>query len=223
MSNTAIVTKFDNAPLIALAHAILQHVPHIARGLGPLPAPVGVQTTHCPQVFMFHQTCAQVRQPALYKPGLILILSGHKYISLGAQTFDYDSTQGLLLTAAYPVLCTAQASAKAPLLGLYIALARPQVAQLLRQIQSLREVAFVASPQVGPPAAPSLAGSIATPASATPDPDNAGRDAHVGITPFAITPLVQQAVAHLLAALADPIAAALFGPERSKALLYTLL
>lgn len=214
------MTNPDLSSLITIAHTVLQQTPQN----DATPVPTGVQATNCPQVFLFHQTCAQARQPAVYEPGLILVLSGEKHISLGAQVFAYDCTQGLLLTASYPVLCTAQASAEAPLLGLYIALERLQVAQLLGQIRRLQGVSSVlplADEDV--PLVASTAPISAAVASTQPDHTQSLRDAQVGITAFAVTPAVQQAVAHLLAALADPIAAALFASERSQALLYALL
>ena len=210
----------DLNPLITLAHTVLQQAPQ----QDATPVPVGVQATNCPQVFLFHQTCAQARQPAVYEPGLIVLLSGQKHISLGTQAFTYDRTQGLLLTATYPVLCTAQASPEAPLLGLYIALDRLQVAQLLGKIQRLQGVSRALPLVDGDrPVVASTAPASAAVASTRPDPTQGVRDAQVGITAFAVTPAVQHAVAHLLATLTDPIAAALFGPERSQALLYTLL
>lgn len=216
------MTNLDFDSLTVLAHTVLQQAPQPAQGLATAPVPEGVQATHCPQVFLFHQTCAQAHQPALYEPGLILVLSGHKRISLGAQTFAYDRTQGLLLTAAYPVLCTASASAESPLLGLYIALERPQVAQLLEQIQRLQGASSSPPLENRPATASAVQARAASPAM-QPDPAHSVSDTQVGITPLAVTHAVLQAVAHLLAVLADPIAAALFGPERSQALLYTLM
>ncbi len=166
----------------------------------------GLLSTHYPNVHVFHQKSEHASQPLLYEPGLVLVLVGEKQVNLGPRRYVCNSTRGLLLTGAYPVLCSAQGCTTAPLIGMYIALTRAQVAKLLDQVDHHRSVAH------------SQAGfeQQVVEAEYAPLPS-------AGMSTFELTSQVQQAASHLLAALAEPVSAKLFGEDRCLALVYALL
>lgn len=157
--------------------------------------------SHCPGVTLFQQHCGHPCQPALYQPGVVMLLSGEKHLHIGSWQYTYNSRQGLVMTSPFPALCQVDASAGTPLVGLYIALQREQVATLLAQIDRYH---------------------ARLPAAAPPAPAPRHRSSN-GISLFEVSQRVQQATVALLATLTDPLAARLFGDSCIQALLYALL
>jgi AraC-like DNA-binding protein len=175
---------------------LLQASQILARAGSPPPGQAwqGVPS-HCPGITLFQQHCGHPSQPALYQPGVVMLLSGEKHLHIGSRQYTYNSRQGLVMTSPFPALCQVDASAGTPLVGLYIALQREQVATLLAQIDHYHA---------------SL-------------PATVRQGSASGISLFEVSPRVQQATTALLATLADPLAARLFGDSCTQALLYALL
>jgi len=78
------------------------------------------------------------RMPVLYEPCVVFVAQGTKRGFIGDRTFIYSPNSYLVLAAPLPFECETQASAEAPLLGLYIRLRRETIAQLLASISPER-------------------------------------------------------------------------------------
>lgn len=156
--------------------------------------------SHCPGITLFQQHCGHPSQPVLYQPGVVMLLSGEKHLHIGSRRYTYNSRQGLVMTSPFPALCQVDASTGTPLLGLYIAFQREQVAMLLAQIDHYHASLPAATP-----------------------PATVRQSSASGISLFEVSPRVQQATTALLATLTDPLAARLFGDSCTRALLYALL
>ena len=156
----------------------------------------GKYDTVLPNVRIFHQIQAPLKECGVYSPCLVFIFSGAKHGELGHWRFTYDVDHYLLLTSTYPLQCKIDATLTEPLLGIQIELDRSMVSQLLHDIGEFGANAGDATP---------VNSKIS------------------GIECCPMDGLIRRYVGELLLTLFDPLEARLFGVERVRALIYALL
>lgn len=154
----------------------------------------GAHFCACPSVQVFCRTQAQQKIPTLYQPSLVFIFSGVKKGTLGAHQFQYDADHFLALTSTYPFQSQVEASVEQPLLGIQIDLERASIAQLLQDISQIN-------------------GGV----------EPLQNSDTLGIESHPMTEELREQLFVLMRTLQDPVAAQLFGEERIRAVLYTVL
>lgn len=92
--------------------------------------PGGFSETDLKQVRFFYTDRAVPREPLHYPPGLAIILSGKKIGFLDGRRFEYGA--GSYLAVGLPLIfeCETQASAEAPLVGLFLSLCPTMLTEL---------------------------------------------------------------------------------------------
>ena len=80
----------------------------------------GYAETMLPGVHVFRATEPAPRVPLLYDSGIVIIGQGYKIGHVGGQNYRYDADHYLVLTVPVPMECEIVASARKPLLGLFI-------------------------------------------------------------------------------------------------------
>lgn len=131
------------------------------------------------------------RTPVLYDPGIVIVCQGRKRGYFGHRTFVYDAHQYLAVSVPVPFTMETDASAKEPLLALYLHLEFPLAAELMLEIDRHGGMASDAEPQ----------SMMSSPLD--------------GATHLSVQRLLQ--------CLADPMEAAVLGPQLLRELYYRIL
>lgn len=116
-----------SAELEALRQQAITLALHHARG-------DGVHDTGVPGLQLIRASSPALPLPALYEPGLVLVLQGRKRATLGAQQLQYDPLHCLLVSVALlPLGQVTEASPAKPYLCLRLASSPQALAELLLQ------------------------------------------------------------------------------------------
>lgn len=100
------------------------------------PDPVGYTDSVLPQVKLYVLTEHQASCPLLYESGLFFVLQGEKRGQAAGQQFTTSLEHFLLLSNTMPVECETLAKPQSPMVGLYIAFDREEVARQVRLMES---------------------------------------------------------------------------------------
>ena len=100
----------------------------------------GLCPTYVPEVTLFRASHHEPSCPQKYDSGLSFILQGSKVGQVSGRTFRTGSDRFLILTNSYPILCETFASAKEPLLGLYIRFDMAELVRLTQVIDAQRQL-----------------------------------------------------------------------------------
>lgn len=76
----------------------------------------------------------------VYKPGICIVLQGHKMGYLGGQRFRYDASHYLVTSVTMPFECETFASSEEPLRGLYVDIHMRELRHLIGQLDLQREI-----------------------------------------------------------------------------------
>jgi len=87
-------------------------------------------------VHVFRVTEPAPRVPLLYSSGIVIIGQGAKVGHLGGRSYRYDADHYLVLTVPVPMECEIFASARTPLLGLFIDLDLSRLYELVSAIST---------------------------------------------------------------------------------------
>lgn len=95
----------------------------------------GFVETSLAGVRFFWSTEPVARAPLIYNAGLVLMLQGHKTGFLGDRVFHYDPEHYLVLSVPLPFECETHASAKEPMLGLFVDIERADLIEFLKLME----------------------------------------------------------------------------------------
>ena len=154
----------------------------------------GARFCTLPGVQVFYRVASHQKEPTVYQPGLVFIFSGVKKGEVGGRIFRYDLDNYLVLTSVYPFQSEVEATPTEPLLGIQIDLNRAMVVQMLYDIAQIEgETAPVSE-----------------------------HDAF-GLECCPMSETLREQLLMLINTLQDPVAAQLFGHERVRSIVYTVL
>lgn len=164
---------------------LLENFPVIDNGLFP---------TNLEGVRVFQQTCHVPRQPMVYKPGICIVVQGHKIGFLGERKFRYDANHYLVTTVTIPFECETFGSPAEPLRGLFIDIDMPLLHELIGTLGLRPEFS-----------------------------DSAKKGLPSGIGPAQMEPEMLDAITRLLKCLKSPQEAGILGPGLVREILYRVL
>lgn len=165
--------------------ALLQNFP---------PIPNGATESRLEGVRFFKETTYIPKRPMVYKPGICIVLQGHKVGYLGDRRFRYDASHYLVTSVTMPFECETFASPEEPLRGLYVDIDMGQLRNLIGQLDLQREI---------------------------PNPEN--RALPRGIGPAIMDEEMLNTTARLIKCLLSEVESHILGPGLMRELLYRVL
>lgn len=111
-------------------------------------APVdGFHATALPWLQLVRASITALPVPAVYEPGLVIVLQGRKQVQLGDELITYDALNCLLVSmTTLPRACIAEATAEQPYLCLRLDCNTQHLAELLLEIDSAPPTHDAATP-----------------------------------------------------------------------------
>lgn len=100
----------------------------------------GVRPSPVPGVRLMYSSENWPRCPVTYEPGIVIIAQGKKRGHLGGHSFIYDSENYLVLSVPLPFECDTEGTPDEPMLGLFIGVSPPVIAELVMEIRNLPPV-----------------------------------------------------------------------------------
>ncbi|TGK01411.1 AraC family transcriptional regulator [Leptospira langatensis] len=94
-----------------------------------------VQASGLKGVRIFRRDSSAPRVQKSYEPGIVILAQGQKRVFLGEEVYTYDPTNYLVVSVPLPIECETTASAKEPVLGIYITVDPASVGEILLDME----------------------------------------------------------------------------------------
>ena len=129
--------------------AVLTPDTSIARLMADLAPADGRWSTPIPEIRIVRNSQSRQRMPLLYEKGIIIVGQGAKRVYLGDKIYDYNPDNYLVLSLPIPAECETFATAKEPLLSMFVDIPMPLLHQIIQEMGSPFQQLDLKTPRPG--------------------------------------------------------------------------